>query len=640
MSITSGTVYRSSDATSITLGLVSTSASQIVIGACSSGSSERTVTGVSVNGVALDESAYTVEGTIENKSTVYRVTISGLEVAQGSTVTIDFSGNSHLYYFEVTPVPEQTAATKSDDATLSDLKVSGITVTGFSAATTTYNVELASGTTVVPTVTATTNDTKAQGVVINAASALPGSTTVVVTAEDGSQKTYTINFTVAESSGGGDASEIYSYTVALGDADGTAKSCTGGTMTLVSGTIESKGASGNPIAYKLDATNKYGTAVLTGNTLQTGDIITIYLYQNSTSDPAANTYGISASSAADIAHADGTVYVGSTDGKGITSGTITVGSNLNGLSTFYLYRNSTSSVYLQKVTVTRTSGGSSTPKSSVCTLSDLKSGGTTVSGFSANTTSYDIELAEGTTSVPVVVATCTDSKATAAVSYGTISGNAATTTVTVTAEDGTQKTYTINYTVAQPVVTTYTVAASAGNGGSATVSPSGTVVSGASVTFTATPASGYTFTNWTDGGTPVSTDASYTTTVTGNLSLTANFTKQSDTSGRNWTIDGFAKYEGTSGAHYHAGGTTGGQGGEVVYASNFTQLQGYLQSNNPYIILIDHDITTGVTAYVDALISAMLKMAVRVLLPLMVSASWYRAIRLSSVSLMPMAMLR
>ncbi len=604
LSITSGTVYRSSDATSITLGLVSTSASQIVIGACSSGSSERTVTGVSVDGVALDESAYTVEGTIENKSTVYRVTISGLEVAQGSTVTIDFSGNSHLYYFEVTPVPEQTAATKSDDATLSDLKVSGTTVTGFSAATTTYNVELASGTTVVPTVTATANDANAQGVVINAASALPGSTTVVVTAEDGSSKTYTINFTVAESSGGGDASEIYSYTVVAGDADGTAKNCTGGTMTLVTGTIETKGASENPIAYKLDSTNRYGTAVLTGNTLQTGDVITIYLYQNSTSSPAADTYGISASSAADTEHADGTVYVGSSDGKNLTSGTITVGSNLNGLSTFYLYRNSTSSVYLQKVTVTRTSGGSFTPKSSVCTLSDLKSGGTTVSGFSANTTSYNIELPEGTTSVPAVVATCTDSNASASVSYGNISNNAATTTVTVTAEDGTTtKTYSIHYTVAETVViTTYSVSATAGAGGSAFVSPSGTVVSGSQVTFTATASSGYTFANWTSGSNVVSSSASYSTTVTSNLALTANFTKQSDTSGRNWNVDGFAAYAGTpSTAHYHEGGTTGGAGGKVVYANSFTELQAYLQSNNPYIILVDHDITTGVTAYVDDL---------------------------------------
>ena len=72
--------------------------------------------------------------------------------------------------------------------------------------------------------------------------------------------------------------------------------------------------------------------------------------------------------------------------------------------------------------------------------------------------------------------------------------------------------------------------------------------------------------------------------------------------GRNFGIDGFAAYEGTSGTNwYHAGGTTGGEGGKVVKADNFAQLQAYLQSSNKYIILVDHDITTGIKCYVDNL---------------------------------------
>lgn len=71
--------------------------------------------------------------------------------------------------------------------------------------------------------------------------------------------------------------------------------------------------------------------------------------------------------------------------------------------------------------------------------------------------------------------------------------------------------------------------------------------------------------------------------------------------GRNFGIDGFAAYEGIAGNWYHQGGTTGGAGGEVVKADNFSQLQAYLQSSKPYIIMVDHDITTGITAYVDAL---------------------------------------
>ncbi len=72
--------------------------------------------------------------------------------------------------------------------------------------------------------------------------------------------------------------------------------------------------------------------------------------------------------------------------------------------------------------------------------------------------------------------------------------------------------------------------------------------------------------------------------------------------GRNFGIDGFAAYAGTPGTnHYLAGGTTGGQGGKVVKADNFSQLQAYLQSSEPYIILVDHDITTGIPCYVESL---------------------------------------
>jgi hypothetical protein len=90
------------------------------------------------------------------------------------------------------------AAAKSNDATLSDLQVDGTTVAGFAAATLSYDVELAAGTTTVPTVTATASHDSATVAVTDAAS-LPGSTTVLVTAEDGTAQTYTINFTVAAS---------------------------------------------------------------------------------------------------------------------------------------------------------------------------------------------------------------------------------------------------------------------------------------------------------------------------------------------------------------------------------------------------------------------------------------------------------
>lgn len=82
------------------------------------------------------------------------------------------------------------------DATLSDLTVNGTTVTDFSINTLNYNVVLAQGTTVVPTVVATTSQGTASAVVTDATS-LPGTTSTLVTAQDGlTTNTYNINFTV------------------------------------------------------------------------------------------------------------------------------------------------------------------------------------------------------------------------------------------------------------------------------------------------------------------------------------------------------------------------------------------------------------------------------------------------------------
>ena len=78
----------------------------------------------------------------------------------------------------------------------------------------------------------------------------------------------------------------------------------------------------------------------------------------------------------------------------------------------------------------------------------------------------------------------------------------------------------------------YKVSATAGTGGSVTIANASgaTVTSGTeveantSLTFTATPNEGYEFVNWTDANNnSVSTEATYTTTVSAEISLTANF---------------------------------------------------------------------------------------------------------------------
>lgn len=84
----------------------------------------------------------------------------------------------------------------SSDATLKDLLVDGTTITGFNPETLTYNVVLPFTQTINPVVSATVNDTKAN-MIISQATALPGSATVTVTAQNSSQKVYTVNFTRA-----------------------------------------------------------------------------------------------------------------------------------------------------------------------------------------------------------------------------------------------------------------------------------------------------------------------------------------------------------------------------------------------------------------------------------------------------------
>ena len=99
----------------------------------------------------------------------------------------------------------------------------------------------------------------------------------------------------------------------------------------------------------------------------------------------------------------------------------------------------------------------------------------------------------------------------------------------------------------------YTVSATAKDGGSvsiknasgATVTSDTEVEANTSLTFTATPSEGYEFVNWTDASNkPVSTNATYTTTVTAAISLTANFKAKTPTGDDviyNWNTIGSQK---------------------------------------------------------------------------------------------------
>lgn len=98
-----------------------------------------------------------------------------------------------------------------------------------------------------------------------------------------------------------------------------------------------------------------------------------------------------------------------------------------------------------------------------------------------------------------------------------------------------QSTYIKSITITRPInIKKYRVSATAGTGGSVSIvnNTSGTPVTSdseveenTSLTFTATPSDGYEFVNWTDASnnSVLSTETTYTTTVTAAISLTANF---------------------------------------------------------------------------------------------------------------------
>jgi hypothetical protein len=109
--------------------------------------------------------------------------------------------------------------------------------------------------------------------------------------------------------------------------------------------------------------------------------------------------------------------------------------------------------------------------------------------------------------------------------------------------------------VANFSLNSYNVSVTANPSQGGSVTGGGAYQHGASCTVSATANNGYTFANWTENGNVVSTNASYTFTVTSDRNLVANFTQQ------NYTI--------TLSANPSNGGTATG-GGAFHYGDNCT----------------------------------------------------------------------
>ena len=148
----------------------------------------------------------------------FQAAITAAQVVDSSTTAVQADVNAQVLALATATTNFNSAVitvAPDTDATLSNLDVDGTTVVGFTPTTTTYSVVLPAGTTAVPTVTATATDSNATAVV-TAATVLPGSTTVLVTAPDGTtQETYTISFTMAappsNNTGGGGGNGVDYY---------------------------------------------------------------------------------------------------------------------------------------------------------------------------------------------------------------------------------------------------------------------------------------------------------------------------------------------------------------------------------------------------------------------------------------------
>ncbi len=105
-----------------------------------------------------------------------------------------------------------TANMLSSDATLANITINGAGISGFDAATTSYDVECPGA--VIPTIDATANDASST-FEISLPDHVPGTATITVTAEDGSQQVYTLNLIFATSVGKyGNITRIYPNPVA------------------------------------------------------------------------------------------------------------------------------------------------------------------------------------------------------------------------------------------------------------------------------------------------------------------------------------------------------------------------------------------------------------------------------------------
>lgn len=360
-------------------------------------------------------------------------------VTQAHLAQLIISGDLNTVY--VDNVYFSTAGGAGGDATLSDLRVNGTTIAGFTPAMLSYSYVVPFGGE-TPTVAATATDPNAS-FVINQAAAVPGTATVVVTAEDGiTTLTYSVNFTmaagfpsVAPPAPSADSENVISiYSDYYGNVPGTNFNPFWGQQTVVT------------VDYLVDGINtlRYQNLNYQGTEFANQDVSAYEFlhvdFWTATStalsffliSPGAETgYGLP-------------ITPGQWVSVDIRLDSYVPPVNLANVFQFKVVGNGDvwfANLYFWK---------EPTPPGSDATLADLKVNGTTLSGFSPLTENYTYGLLEGTTIPPQITSvTPNDANASYVITQASaVPGNA---TVVVTAQNGTiTKTYTVAFVIAWP----------------------------------------------------------------------------------------------------------------------------------------------------------------------------------------------
>jgi len=356
---------------------------------------------------------------------------------------LKIQGNKTVYLDNVYFWKEPTASGK--DVTLSDLTVDGTTIDGFNTARESYVLDYPYGTTTVPAITVTTTDPEAT-YEISAAESMPGTTTIVVTSKDQSESaTYTVEFTttippVPAPTPDKDENFVISVYSDAYTSIATNVNPDWGQETLVT---ELQIESNNTLKYArlnyqgMDFPNPTDVSDMEYLHVDffTGDATQMEIYLIAAGENSYN-----------VVQGAGITY---NEWRGLDI-PMTIYSNagrdLEAAYQFKITGNGT--VYFDNFYFYKSNPAND------ATLSDLRVNGNTISKFKPGTTDYSYSVNYGTTNIPEVTVTTTNSSATYEITPAT--SLPGTTTVVVTAEDGkTMKTYSVNFEVSPEGVEDY-----------------------------------------------------------------------------------------------------------------------------------------------------------------------------------------